>query len=242
MCRRIRSGPLIILLSLLLKIISIIYFRVGRGQEFDRFKEQIERYEEELKNPNLSEQGRQDVLSKLEGVYAEATHRASGHMVDTLIASGKITPIPIDSVIIPTEEPATLWKPPDGIEDNPVIPNGVWGVDRIAKILSAWRKTTPGGYYIVYSGYLYDDPKQGMVCVPWRDNFNFHRTYLTPKRSGGVRIVEEHGLYVVLKAENGDVFYFDPVGERFIDSLDAPTVTPAPSERVKVTKSITSTP
>ena len=94
------------------------------------------------------------------------------------------------------------------------------------------------GYYLVYSGYVWDDPKQGMVLVPWREKepLPWFKQYLTPKRSGGVRVIEEHGLYIVLQAENGDLFYFDPVGERFIDSLDAPILTPAPGEGVEGTK------
>ena len=57
-----------------------------------------------------------------------------------------------------------------------------------------------------------------------------------------MRIVEEHGLYIVLQAENGELFYFDAVGERFIDSLDAPTVTPTLVERLEGTEAVTPSP
>jgi hypothetical protein len=43
----------------------------------------------------------------------------------------------------------------------------------------------------------------------------------------------EYSLHRTLQAENGDIFYFDPVGERFVDALDASTVKPTPSEQIE---------
>jgi hypothetical protein len=85
---------------------------------------------------------------------------------------------------------------------------------------------------VVLSGYVIPDREQGMVLLQ-KSNSIFFLRYLTPRKSGPVRIVAEHDLYLTLQAKNGDIFYFDPVGERFIDSLDAPTFTPTPSGRIE---------
>jgi hypothetical protein len=55
-------------------------------------------------------------------------------------------------------------------------------------------------------------------------------------------MVEEHGLCIVLEPDNGDLFYFDAVGERFIDSLDTPKVTPTPIDRLEGTEDSTPSP
>jgi len=85
---------------------------------------------------------------------------------------------------------------------------------------------------VVYAGYITTDTKQGMVLV-FQDPKIDYRQYLTPGNSGAVRIVAEKNFYLVLQAENGDMYYFDAVGERFIDSLDAPTITLTPSGRIE---------
>jgi hypothetical protein len=62
---------------------------------------------------------------------------------------------------------------------------------------------------------------------------NIHYTrYLTPRKSGCLRVTAELGLRITLKSESGDTFYFDALSEQFIDSLDqfvpTPTSTPIP--------------
>jgi len=231
--------------------VAVATIDLVRGQEYDGLKEQIERvgeeidrYDKELENPNLSEEGRNSILSRLESAYAEATHWAHGRMVATMKAAGKITQIPYESLVIPTEGPPTYWKPPDGISDSSEEHLPIFGYDTTTEILSSWRKTTSDTYYLIFSGYLVDDPKQGMILKLPRDALSFSGfvQYLTPKKSGGVRIVEEHGLYIVLQADNGDLFYFDAVGERFIDSLDTPTVTAVPIEELESTRAATPSP
>ena len=219
---------LLAVLVLFVGIIStIVYVGVVRGQDSDRFRDEIDRLEKALQSPGLSEEEREDLLSSLKSVAAEATHRASGHVISTQKAAGVYTPPARKEVFIPTEEPATSIKIPDGIDNDPFIPLPIFGYDKHTKVLNSWKKTAEEGYFLVYAGYMTDDQKQGMVLIQTNDSIFFSR-YLTPKRSGPVRIVAEHNLYLTLQAENGDIFYFDASGERFIDSLDAPTVTPAP--------------
>jgi hypothetical protein len=116
---------------------------------------------------------------------------------------------------------------PDGIDDHPVVLRPIpGGHDLNSEITNSWRKTTPERTFFVFAGYLKDDPKQGMVLSCRPDDI-FMDQFLTPKQSGAVRIVAEHGFYLVLEAENGDRFYFDPVRQSFISSLKVPTVTPS---------------
>ena len=60
MWRKRKDVLLITLFSLLLISVSVIYIEAVRGQEYNRFKEEIENLEKKLENPNLSDQVHND--------------------------------------------------------------------------------------------------------------------------------------------------------------------------------------
>jgi hypothetical protein len=183
----------------------------------DRYQTEIEFFEEELKNPQLSPEVRQVLQDKLDIVKSEATQWAHGSQHPGTHGEKANPPIPTLT--------GGSHRLPDGIDNDPIIPQALPAYDNVSKINNAWRKTTPTRYYLVYAGYLATDRKQGMVLVFQLSNGALHQ-YLTPRKSGPVRIVKEAWPYLILESESGDTFYFDPTGERFIDSLNAPTLAP----------------
>ena len=82
-----------------------------------------------------------------------------------------------------------------------------------------------GEWASIYAGSMYTDPTQGLVLVITDGPIV---TYTTPIKAGAVRIVDVQNLHLILLSEDGTTFYFDVLGERFVDSLTevAPTVTP----------------
>jgi hypothetical protein len=62
-----------------------------------------------------------------------------------------------------------------------------------------------------------------LVFQPGMSNIN---RYLTPRKSGSVKVIAAQYTFLTLQAENGDIFYFDAAIEQFIDSLAVPTITP----------------
>ena len=213
------------LLFVIIIILGLNYYKEVSGQGIDDYQTYIEKFEKELDNPNLSMDDRLSLEIKLKIAKLEATRQAY-RFVDKRtpidIPRGTMTPL--------SSSPAATLA--DGIDNDPLVPRPLPRYEKSSKILNAWRKHTPDHYYLVYAGCITDDPKQGMVLVFQPSILSFNQ-YLTPKKSGAVRIIEEHGFYLVLRAENGDIYYFDAFGERFIDSLDVSTITP-PLNRMSV--------
>jgi len=116
-----------------------------------------------------------------------------------------------------------------------IIPTGIldggWDVFRYPSddviIQNMWRGAlnATGDWANVYAGSMYTDPTQGLVLVMADGPV---QTYLTPVRTGALRIVAEQNLRLTLVSTDGTTFYFDILGQRFVDSLTelAPTVTP----------------
>src|ERR1051325_2826224 len=99
----------------------------------------------------------------------------------------------------------------------------------------AWLETSGGKKIVVYTGALRDDPgvtfdaSQGIVIILIGGS---EETYKTSTQDGPVRIIDAQGERLVLKADNGKLFYFDVPSRQFVDSLaapDPPTITPPPT-------------
>jgi hypothetical protein len=198
----------------------------------------IEALEEELQRPNISDEARKRLESKLWGLYAAATQEARGRK--------QLTDMPTEVETYRQEKatrmalkstPHIEGKPLTGIIEDPSVdlPRTEY------RILNAWQETINGRYVLVFAGYLTRDPTQGVLYivrqVPPDSKGPDSGIYLTPQKNGGVRITDARGFRLVLQAEDGAQFYFDVPADAFIDSLDATAVPATPAGR-----SATSTP
>jgi len=124
-----------------------------------------------------------------------------------------------------TDQPIAQGTQPFGILE------GGWDVFRYPSqdviIQNLWRNVVNenGDWMSVYAGSMYTEPTQGLVIVSGQAP---DQTYLTPTKAGALRIVAEQNLRLTLVSTDGTTFYFDILGQRFVDSLTelAPTVTP----------------
>jgi hypothetical protein len=68
------------------------------------------------------------------------------------------------------------------------------------------------------------------VILMTTDSGNGTGEFLTPRKSGTVRIVQGHQNRLVFQPANGDTFYFDVSGRSFVSSMDVvvPTATFSP--------------
>lgn len=124
-----------------------------------------------------------------------------------------------------TDQPIVLGTPPTGIIEGGGADFHYPNHDVIIK--NHWQNVINenGEWASMYAGSLYTDPTQGLVLVVTQGPLV---TYLTPIKAGALRIVEVQNLHLVLLSDNGTIFYFDVLGQSFVDSLTevAPTVTP----------------
>ncbi|MEW5873113.1 MAG: hypothetical protein AB1894_27890 [Chloroflexota bacterium] len=200
-------------------IVSVLYLKVALGSRgYDPYSQEIKQFEEDLQNPTLSELERQNIETKLDTVQYEATHWASG----------RESPAPRGVESNPPVSTPVAHKIPDGIDNTYLIPRPIPGFDKTVNISNVWRRTTPSRFYLVVAGYLITDIQQGMV-LDWNANNHQFHLHLTPRKSGSVKIVKDAWPYLILESADGDIFYFDPVSERFVASLDEPTIPAAPT-------------
>ncbi len=199
----------------------------------DPFVDSITFFQEELTRTDLPEEARVLVEAKLEGESMAATQRAEG-----------MTSAPTKPAIPPATPTfvGTSFKFPDGIDPNPpYIPLPVAQAD--VTVLTSWRKTTEDRPYLIYSGYLMNDPQQGIIMVPQLQSPLFHQ-YYTPERSGGVTVIAENGLLLTLQSTTGVLYYFDVALEWFVnlDGTPIPTYTPSPTPTPTITPTPTPIP
>lgn len=93
-----------------------------------------------------------------------------------------------------------------------------------------WYRKAPDQTVVVFAGSDGFDPSQGVVHVvidpgpEATERPEGSGRYLTPSKSGAVRIVGAEGEVLRLEAENGDTFYFDVASTSFVDHEPIPTV------------------
>lgn len=196
----------------------------------DPYIDSITALQQELARPELSKEERALLEAKLFSESLMATQRAEG-----------LTSVPTRPSIppaTPTFVVSSGFKLPDGIDPNPpYIPIPV--ARALVEVLTSWRKTTGDRPYLIYSGYLKNDPQQGIIMVPQLESPQFHQ-YDTPERTGGVSVIAENGLVITLQSTTGALYYFDVAVEWFVDlkGTPIPTYTPSPTP----TSTITPTP
>ncbi|GAB4581665.1 MAG: hypothetical protein Fur0022_44140 [Anaerolineales bacterium] len=199
----------------------------------DPFIHDIRFFQTELARTDLPEDARALAEAKLESVSMAATQRVEG-MTDR---PSKETIEAMPTIFV--SEGMTF---PDGIELNPLdIPLPVLQAD--VTVLTSWKKTTEERPYRIFSGYLENDPEQGIIMVPQLQSPLFHQ-YYTPERSGGVSVIAENGLVITLQSTTGALYYFDVGLEWFVDleGTPLPTYTPSPTPIPTITPTPTPMP
>lgn len=199
----------------------------------DPFIHSITFFQTELARTDLPEEARTLVAAKLEGESIAGTQRAEG-----------LTSAPTRPAIPPATPTfvSSSFEFPDGIYLNPLdIPLPVLQAD--VTVLTSWKKTTEERPYRIFSGYLENDPSQGIIMVPQLQSPLFHQ-YYTPERSGGVSVIAENGLVLTLQSTTGALYYFDVALEWFIDlqGTPLPTYTPSPTPIPTITPTATPIP
>jgi hypothetical protein len=196
--------------------ISTDPFTIPTKAPIDPYIDEIEAYQQELNRTDLTPEERNLIETKLGTIAMMATQRAEG----------KINPP--TRLVTPQETPTFEVlgeKFPDGIDNNPpiLVP------ENVVTVLSSWRKTTSDGYFLIYSGYLTQDPEQGAILLLPPTRYSFTQ-FNTPSRSGSVRILAENGTTITLESAGGILYYFDATTEQFIDPKGTPVPTNTPGE------------
>jgi hypothetical protein len=181
-------------------------------EPIDPYIDQIKAYQEELQRADLTSETRALIEKKLNTISMMATQRADGKSLQpTRYAQEQATPtLLIDSVRLP-----------DGIDNHPSVPFS----ESTVTVINSWRKTTNERYYLVFAGYLTQDPQQGAILVLHPRTHDF-KHYETPNPYGGVKVIEEIGTTIVLESTDGVLFYFDAESERFVDDNGTPIPIP----------------
>jgi hypothetical protein len=179
--------------------------------------EEIETDRELLAGDSLDEQMRRSIEEKLEIAIRIAT-RVSRPW----------------AIVDPLETPVLI-----PLENSPFqtgIFEGSGGALRPAQavLFNRWQGIVNNVMTIVFAGYTGDDREQGVVYIQRISDETrsvYWSSYLTPVRSGPVRILRAEGYRLILSTEAGDILYFDVPGDRFVSSLTevVPTITPQPT-------------
>jgi hypothetical protein len=96
----------------------------------------------------------------------------------------------------------------------------------LKRIENGWQEKIDGKYTAVLAGAEEADPQQGMLVV-WPANQE-REYYLTPRKSGAVKIIAFEGFQLTLQSADGELFFFDVPGRVFIDAIGdiVPTASP----------------
>jgi len=83
------------------------------------------------------------------------------------------------------------------------------------------------------AGYYRNDESLGLVQLRIITKEEYSRTTVNvdcPRKSGALRVEDVKGSQVILRAANGELFYFDLLARQFVEDLDliVPTATPVP--------------
>jgi hypothetical protein len=220
------TGLFLILASLGMPLISqamagILPDHRGAKEPIDPYIDQIKSYQQELQRIDLPNETRHLVEEKLNSISILATQRAEGKARQPT----RQTLVQATPAITGTDE-----KLPDGIDNSPLIPFS----ENTVTVFNAWRKTTDHRYYLIFAGYLTQNPNQGVLLVLHANTHDF-KQYNTPESCGGVRVTEAKDTTIILQSTTRCLFYFDAYKELFVDSygtpiplnnLSSPTTTP----------------
>jgi len=102
---------------------------------------------------------------------------------------------------------------------------------RELKSTNGWVGEIGGLVYSLSAGYYRADESLGLVQLRIITMGEYSRTTVNvdcPRKSGALRVEDVKGSRVILRASNGELFYFDLLARQFVESLDVvvPTATP----------------
>ena len=180
---------------------------------------EIQVLEQELQG-DLDTETRNNLESKLQILYSQATQQAKNIQQLTAMPANVLTMIP------PTFE--FIGQRETGIIEHPSVP-----FSRTEYVITnAWQDMVDGEYVLVFAGTLATDPEQGVIIV-FRESLRQFRRYSTPTKSGTISIVDTKGLRLIIRSSyNNLIYYFDVPAQKFVNSLDAivPTATAFPTQ------------
>ncbi|MEW5872837.1 MAG: hypothetical protein AB1894_26495 [Chloroflexota bacterium] len=79
-----------------------------------------------------------------------------------------------------------------------------------------WTGKIGGSYTTVYTGYLRNDPSQGVVYV-LPENVGSRLKFLSPQKLGAITIIDYKGNLLVLATDQGYTLYFDVSARQFVN-------------------------
>jgi len=241
-----KSRLLVALLVLILSLVAILVYSTARSaksmqnslditpQPIDFLNStlsEIQIIEKELQG-DLDTETRMSLEAKLEILYSQATQQVKS--LQQLTAS----PIIYQTFVPPTFE--FDGQRETGIIQYPSVPFP----STEYKITNAWQDLINGKYVLVFVGTLASDPEQGIVIVIEASPRRV-RQYLTPTKSGIIRITDAKDSRLVICSELGnEIYYFDVPTQTFVNSIDvvAPTSTATQSQTVPFATSTPPTP
>ncbi len=102
---------------------------------------------------------------------------------------------------------------------------------RELKSTNGWVGEIGGLVYSLSAGYYRADESLGLVQLRIITMEDYSRATVNvdcPRKSGALRVEDVKGSRVILRASNGELFYFDLLARQFVESLDVvvPTATP----------------
>ncbi len=184
------------------------------GTPYPTYIGPIQSFQTQLYSTDISNIERTQIQIKLNAIYKMSTQR-----VEVLVP-----PPTRQATYSPPTSGAIGHRRPDGINNTPSAPFS----RMVFTPLNSWLKTITDSYYLIYFGYLTQDPEQGAVYV-FNRNPNDYSLYLTPERHGAVKAISENGTIITLEATDGTLFYFNASTEQFSNEHGTPLPsTPTP--------------
>jgi hypothetical protein len=152
--------------------------------------------------------GKQELLQREQQQYTEALSQgqASQDMADQKNPAPQGTPA-VES-----------W--PEGIFETGQAP-----LPHDYVIENQWQTTLPNGHVRVYAGSLASDPSQGLVVVLTTSldlKQGTTQVYLTPAKTGPIRIFDSYGQQLSLISKGGALLTFDVSARQFVPSKPMP--------------------
>jgi len=163
-------------------------------------------------------------ITRLEQFRQAATQDAAQPLAeDDFTGTGSIEAIPT---------PAEVGSQLRGV----IVDLGFDDLRRELKSTNGWVGEIEGLVYSLSAGYYRNDESLGLVQLRIITKEAYSRTTVNvdcPRKSGALHVEDVKGSRVILRAANGDLFYFDLLARQFVESLDVivPTATPVPPPR-----------
>jgi hypothetical protein len=190
----------------------------------------LEFFKEEL-NRTTSEEERQDLEKRVAVLEREATMGA--------LPPERRAPRPAKTSESAAATLAFTGTRRTGIIEDPSVPFS--SMTFLAE--NGWQEKIGETWVMVVAGTLTKDPQQGVIrTTAYSGSRHYGGQFFTPSKDGTLRIVDAQGFRLVLMAENGNRYYFDVPGMRFVADLEevvpavnllpelaAPTTTPNPA-------------